>query len=79
MLMKKQKGKCTIFKQYFTRENSLEMDYIISCSKGGGDNMGNKQLIHNYLHHTKTASDLAIDAKKLTRRSRVKGNFHARF
>lgn len=55
------------------------MDHIILFSKGGGDNMGSKQLTYNYFHHTKTVSDVAIDAKKLTRRSRVRGNSHARF
>lgn len=58
-----------IFKQYFIRENSLEVDYIILCLKGGGDNMDNKQLIYNYFYYIKIVFDVVIDVKKLIRRS----------
>ncbi len=57
MLMKKQKGKCTLCNQYFTSEDNLEIDHIIPQVLGGKNNMANKQLLHNYCHHKKTASD----------------------
>ncbi len=57
MLMKKQKGKCPICQQYFTSEDNLEIDHIIPQSLGGKNNMANKQLVHNYCHHAKTAYD----------------------
>ena len=64
MLMKKQKGKCPIGQQYFTSEDNLEIDHIIPQSLGGKNNMANKQLVHNYCHHTKTASDGSRERKR---------------
>lgn len=57
MLMKKQKGKCTLCNQYFTSEDSLEIDHIFPRSLGGKNSMDNKQLLHNYCHHKKTTND----------------------
>lgn len=57
MLMKKQKGKCTLCNQYFTSEDNLEIDHIFPRSLGGKNSMDNKQLLHNYCHHKKTTND----------------------
>ncbi len=63
MLMKKQKGKCTLCNQYFTSEDNLEIDHIIPQISGGKNNMANKQLLHNYCHHKKTTSDGSRERK----------------
>jgi RNA-directed DNA polymerase len=57
MLMKKQKGKCTLCHQYFTSEDNWEIDHIILQSLEEKNNMANKRLLHNYCHYKKTASN----------------------
>lgn len=56
-LLKKQKGKCTHCGQYFGSEDHLEVDHIHPISLGGKDEYKNLQLLHNYCHDEKTASD----------------------
>ncbi|NES99981.1 MAG: group II intron reverse transcriptase/maturase [Sphaerospermopsis sp. SIO1G1] len=64
MLMKKQKGKCTLCNQYFTSEDNLEIDHIIPQVLGGKNNMANKQLLHKYCHHRKTTNDGSRERKQ---------------
>ncbi|NEP84068.1 MAG: HNH endonuclease [Okeania sp. SIO3C4] len=41
----------------------MEIDHIIPQYLGGKNNMANKQLLHNYCYHKKTANDGSRDRK----------------
>jgi RNA-directed DNA polymerase len=56
-LLKRQKGKCNHCGLTFRDGDLLETDHIIPLSKGGKNNISNKQLLHKHCHDTKTASD----------------------
>jgi RNA-directed DNA polymerase len=56
-LLKRQKGKCLWCNLHFREEDVMEVDHIISKSKGGKDEYENFQLLHRHCHDTKTASD----------------------
>ncbi|NJM17973.1 MAG: group II intron reverse transcriptase/maturase [Richelia sp. SM1_7_0] len=56
-LLKLQKGKCAHCGLYFYDGNLLEVDHIIPLSKGGLNNLDNKQLLHRHCHDVKTAND----------------------
>ena len=56
-LLKKQKGKCMHCGQHFSSEDHLEIDHIYPISLKGKDEYKNLQLLHNYCHDEKTASD----------------------
>lgn len=58
ILLRKQKGKCSICKKAFSVLDRLEIDHIIPKFKGGPDTYNNLQLLHRACHVQKTAVDL---------------------
>ena len=56
-LLNKQKGKCGHCGMLFMDGDQWEVDHIIPTSKGGKDRYDNLQLLHDYCHHVKSASD----------------------
>lgn len=56
-LMKRQKGRCTHCGQYFTSEDSVEIDHIQPKVTGGKDYYSNLQLLHRHCHDNKTRLD----------------------
>ena len=86
-LLRKQKGKCRYCGLIFKNIKDMEVDHIIPKALGGKDSYDNFQLLHIHCHDTKTIQDLKqINEKESTRfhgysskRSGVKGNFHAPF
>jgi RNA-directed DNA polymerase len=62
-LLRKQKGKCLWCNLHFREEDVMEVDHIISKSKGGKDVYDNWQLLHRHCHDTKTASDGSLGTK----------------
>jgi RNA-directed DNA polymerase len=56
-LLKKQKGKCNHCGLTFRDGDLLETDHIIPKSKGGKNDISNKQLLHRHCHDTKTTRD----------------------
>lgn len=53
-LVKKQKGKCIECSMYFTDEDGIEVDLLLSRSKGGKDTYSNIQLLHSHCHDIET-------------------------
>lgn len=58
LLLKKQKGKCTICNFNFTSTDIVEIDHITPKALGGQDIYTNLQLLHGHCHDKKTSSDL---------------------
>ena len=56
-LLKRQGGRCTWCRRYFTAEDGWEIDHVIPRSRGGSDAIGNRQLLHGHCHDQKTAED----------------------
>ena len=56
-LLRRQNGKCSFCHSYFTSEDKLECDHIISKSQGGKNSLDNLQLLHRHCHDVKTAVD----------------------
>ena len=56
-LLRRQNGKCSFCHSYFTSEDKLECDHIISKSEGGKNFLDNLQLLHRHCHDVKTAMD----------------------
>ena len=57
ILLKQQKGRCSLCGLYFTPEDQPEVDHIISKAQGGQDVYHNWQLLHVHCHHKKTAAE----------------------
>jgi RNA-directed DNA polymerase len=57
ILLKRQKGQCTMCGQYFTNSDLLEVDHIQPTSQKGKDEYKNLQLLHRHCHDLKTAKD----------------------
>ena len=57
-LLTRQRGKCAICNCGFVTTNIMEVDHIISLSKGGTDQYKNLQLLHRQCHVDKTKIDL---------------------
>jgi len=57
VLLKRQEGRCTHCKLFFTGEDVMEVDHITPRSRGGKDEYKNLQLLHRHCHDTKTALD----------------------
>lgn len=53
-LLKSQKGKCTHCGLHFREDDVMEVDHIISKSKGGRNDYKNLQLLHRHCHDMKT-------------------------
>lgn len=58
LLLKKQKGKCTICNLNFTSTDIVEIDHITPKTLGGQDIYANLQLLHGHCHDEKTSNDL---------------------
>lgn len=57
MLLKKQKGRCSICKLQFVLGDDMDTDHIIPLHLGGKDIWANVQLLHAHCHFTKTRED----------------------
>ncbi|WP_076371002.1 HNH endonuclease [Mucilaginibacter lappiensis] len=57
MLLRKQKGRCSICKLQFTLGDDMDTDHIIPLNLGGKDIWANVQLLHAHCHVTKTRKD----------------------
>jgi RNA-directed DNA polymerase len=56
-LLRKQKGRCEHCEQLFKHGDKWEVDHIVPTVKGGKDWYSNLQLLHDYCHDIKSASD----------------------
>lgn len=63
ILLKKQKGKCSVCGLNFKCEDLMETDHIIPKSLGGKSVITNYQLLHKHCHDTKTAKDGSLKRK----------------
>jgi RNA-directed DNA polymerase len=59
-LLKRQRGRCTWCRRYFTAEDVWEIDHVIPRSRGGNDALTNRQLLHGHCHDQKTAADRIV-------------------
>jgi RNA-directed DNA polymerase len=57
MLLRKQKGRCSICKLQFTLGDDMDTDHVIPLHLGGKDIWANVQLLHAHCHITKTRKD----------------------
>jgi RNA-directed DNA polymerase len=57
-LLKFQKGRCTHCGLFFKDDDLIEIDHIISKSKGGKEKWDNLQALHRHCHDEKTANDM---------------------
>ena len=57
LLLKKQKGRCSICKLQFTLGDDMDTDHIVPLHLGGKDIWANVQLLHAHCHFTKTKED----------------------
>jgi len=57
LLLKKQKGRCSICKLQFTLGDDMDTDHIVPLHLGGKDVWANVQLLHAHCHFTKTKED----------------------
>lgn len=57
IILRHQKGFCPYCKAKITSNDRCEVDHIIPTSKGGKNNVSNKQLLHLECHIAKTRSD----------------------
>ncbi|MEH1772354.1 group II intron reverse transcriptase/maturase [Nostoc sp.] len=64
-LLKKQNGKCTECSLHFRDGDVMEVDHILSRSKGGKDTYGNYQLLHRHCHDIKTKRDGTHDKSQI--------------
>lgn len=62
-LLKRQKGKCGICKEYFFPIDVTEIDHIIPKHRGGQNWVRNLQLVHIYCHFKKTSEELKLKSK----------------
>jgi RNA-directed DNA polymerase len=56
-LLRKQKGRCNRCGLYLRDEDQLEVDHILSTSRGGKDEYCNLQLLHAHCHHRKSTAE----------------------
>jgi len=59
-LLKRQGGRCTWCRRYFTAEDAWEIDHVIPRWRGGSDTLTNRQLLHGHCHDHKTTADRAV-------------------
>jgi RNA-directed DNA polymerase len=59
-LLKRQGGRCTWCRRYFTAEDGWEIDHVIPRTRSGNDGLTNRQLLHGHCHDQKTEADHAI-------------------
>ncbi|MBC6474362.1 MAG: group II intron reverse transcriptase/maturase [Hormoscilla sp. GM102CHS1] len=62
-LLKKQQGKCERCGLTFKDGDKWEVDHVIPTSRGGKDRYDNLQLLHDYCHDAKTASDGSLGGR----------------
>ena len=61
ILLKSQKGLCTLCNLKFKTGDVMEVDHIIPRSLGGKDMYDNLQLLHRHCHDIKTAKDGSLN------------------
>jgi RNA-directed DNA polymerase len=62
-LLKRQQGKCAWCGLYFQSEDVREQDHLLPTVLGGGEGIGNRQLLHAHCHDVKTARDGSLTAR----------------
>lgn len=61
-LIKRQYGQCAICKQYFTPVDVIEIDHIVSRTKGGSSRFKNLQALHKHCHVQKSRQDNSVNS-----------------
>jgi RNA-directed DNA polymerase len=59
-LIREQKGRCGICKEYLLPDDIIERDHIIPKALGGKNRRNNVQAVHRYCHLNKTKMDIKI-------------------